>query len=146
MNSEKEISTKNELFMEKPIPKLSTAIPGFDAISYGGLPAGRSTLIAGTSGSAKTIFAIQYLYQGIKACGETGVFVTFEETPADIVRNVASFGWDLTQCEREQKLAFVDLSPEPDEAKLDSGEYDLVAMLIRIEHAVKKVGAKTGGN
>jgi hypothetical protein len=37
------------------IEKLATGIPGFDLISSGGLPKNRMTLVAGTSGSAKTV-------------------------------------------------------------------------------------------
>jgi circadian clock protein KaiC len=62
------------------IEKLETGIPGFDFLSEGGLPKGRATLIAGTAGSAKTVFACQFLAEGIKN-GENGVFVTFEEPP-----------------------------------------------------------------
>ena len=62
------------------IEKLATGIPGFDFLSDGGLPLGRATLIAGTAGSSKTIFASQFLVEGILR-GEHGVFVTFEEPP-----------------------------------------------------------------
>ena len=65
------------------IEKLTTNIPGFDLVAYGGVPRGRTTLVAGTSGSAKTVFAAQFLAEGVVA-GEPGVFVTFEEHPSDI--------------------------------------------------------------
>lgn len=63
------------------ITKLPTEIHGFDLIALGGLPEGRTTLVAGSSGSAKTVFAAQFLAAGITRRGEPGVFVTFEETP-----------------------------------------------------------------
>lgn len=129
--------------VQQAVQKLATAIPGFDEISNGGFPEGRATLVTGTSGSSKTIFAIQCLYTSINEQGESGVFVTFEETPDDIKRNVKSFGWDLEKFEKEGKLAFVDLSPEPDQQQmLETGNYDFSALLVRIEHAVNKVGAK----
>jgi len=122
--------------------KLTTGIEGFDQISQGGLPKGRTTLVAGTSGSAKTIFAIQFLAGGIRHAEEPGVFVTFEETPADIRRNVLGLGWDIEAWEKAGQWAFVDASPEPSDQPAVVGDYDLGALVARIEHAVRKVGAK----
>ena len=124
------------------IPKLPTAIEGFDLIANGGLPRGRSTLLSGTSGSAKTVFAAQFLAAGVAKADEPGVFVTFEESPEDIRRNMAGFGWDIAAWERAGKWAFVDASPEPDEPHVTAGGYDLGALLARIEHAIRKVQAQ----
>lgn len=77
------------------VQKLATGIPGFEHISFGGLPKGRTTLVSGSAGSAKTVFAMQFLIEGVRASGEGGVFVTFEESPEDIIRNMRGFGWDL---------------------------------------------------
>ena len=123
------------------LPKIKSGIPGFDEISMGGIPKGRATLVSGTSGSGKTVFAAQFLYTGIVDRGENAVFVTFEETPADIMRNVRTFGWDIAGLIRQGKWAFVDASPS-DSEEVETGEYDLGALLARIEYAVKKVGAK----
>jgi circadian clock protein KaiC len=121
--------------------KMPSGIPGFDDISKGGLPLGRTTLISGTSGSGKTVFATQFLYKGIMEHGLNGIFVTFEERPSDIMRNVKSFGWNIKQLVDEKKWAFVDASPdESDEIKV--GQYNLSGLLARIEHAVKSIDAK----
>ena len=124
------------------IEKMETGIEGFELISEGGLPVGRTTLIAGTSGSAKTIFAAQFLAEGIIKKNEPGVFVTFEEPSADIRKNIFSLGWDVAQWEQDGKWAFVDASPNIGEDHVIAGEYDLGALLARIEHAVHKVNAK----
>lgn len=124
------------------VDKLETGIPGFDFIAGGGLPKGRTTLIAGTSGSAKTVLATQFLAEGIIKANESGVFITFEESPADIRRNMGGFNWDIEGWETEGKWAFVDASPEPGNEAVVAGEYDLGALIARIEHAVGKVGAK----
>jgi KaiC/GvpD/RAD55 family RecA-like ATPase len=89
------------------VPKLRTHIEGFDLIADGGLPQGRSTLLSGTSGSAKTVLAAQFLAMGILQADEPGVFITFEETPEDIRRNMAGFGWDIGAWEKAGKWAFV---------------------------------------
>jgi len=119
--------------------KIPTGIVGFDEIAHGGIPIGRTTLLAGTSGSGKTIFAMQFLVGGLQK-GESAVFVTFEETPKDIIRNMKSFGWDLQKYVDKGKMAFVDASPSQDET-IEVGEFDLSAFLARIMYAIKKVNA-----
>ena len=124
------------------ISKLETGIAGFDFVAGGGLPKGRTTLLAGTAGSSKTVFAAEFLGQGILKFKENGVFVTFEESPVDICRNMKSLGWDIEKWVNEGKFAFVDASPDPGNQSVTAGEWDLGALIARIEHAVKKVNAK----
>lgn len=124
------------------IPKLETHIPGFDFIANGGLPQRRTVLISGTAGSAKTVFAAQFLANGITRAGENGVFITFEEPPADIRQNMLGFGWDIAAWEAAGQWAFVDASPEPGQEIIMAGDFDLGALLARIEYAVQKVKAK----
>ena len=124
------------------VPKLATGIPGFDFIAEGGLPRGRSTLVSGTAGSGKTVLGSQFLACGIAQYGEPGVFVSFEDRPDDIRRNMRGFGWEIERWEREGKWLFVDATVEADEPVEIVGEFDLGALLSRIEHAVRKVGAK----
>ena len=126
---------------EQPIEKRLTGIAGFDHIADGGLPRGRSTLVSGTAGSAKTVFAVQFLLEGV-ARGENGVFVTFEESPADLRRNVLGFGWDLAALEATRQLCFVDASQRPEEERIEAGSYDFGALVARIETAIRKVDAK----
>ncbi len=123
------------------IEHLPVGIPGFDLIAQGGLPRGRTTLVAGTAGSAKTVFAAQFLAEGI-ARGEAGVFVTFEESPSDIRGNMRGFGWDIARWEAAGEWAFVDASPQPEDEGIVTGEYDMGALLARAEHAVRTVGAR----
>jgi circadian clock protein KaiC len=123
------------------VQKLRTGIDTFDIIAKGGLPQNRTTLLSGTAGSGKTVFGVQFLAAGI-AQGQPGVFVTFEESAADIRKNMRSFGWDLAGWERDGLLAFVDASPDPDIEIIESGSFDLGALLARVEHAVRKVSAQ----
>src|SRR5688572_7188731 len=74
--------------------KVATGITGFDEVTGGGLPEGRPTLVCGGPGCGKTLFALQFLINGA-VNGESGVFVTFEETEDDLVKNAASLGYDL---------------------------------------------------
>ncbi|HJQ12674.1 MAG TPA: circadian clock protein KaiC [Gemmatimonadaceae bacterium] len=125
----------------RAVEKLPTGISSLDVIAKGGLPKNRTTLISGTAGSGKTVFAVQFLAAGIGK-GENGVFVTFEESAADIRSNMRSFGWDLAQWEEEGKLAFVDASPDPSIETVETGPFDLGALLARVQNAVKKVNAQ----
>jgi circadian clock protein KaiC len=124
------------------IRKLETGISGFDQIAQGGLPRGRTTLISGTAGSGKTVFASQFLAEGIRKFDQPGVFVTFEESPADIRRNIHSLGWDVDAWQRDGKWRFVDASPHMEHETVVIGSYDLGGLLARIEHAVRQVDAK----
>ena len=124
------------------VDKIATGIPGFDIIADGGLPRGRATLVAGTAGSAKTIFSAHFLAAGITMFDEGGVFVTFEDTPEDIRLNVRAFGWDIEAWEQAGKWAFVDVSPEPEGPPPVVGGFDLGALLARIQHAAKRVNAR----
>lgn len=126
---------------EDRIEKLATGIDGFDLVANGGVPRGRATLVAGTAGSGKTVFAMQFLLQGI-ARGENGVFVTFEESPEDLRRNVLGFGWHIAASEAAHQFTFVDAAPRPDEERLEAGAYDFSALVARIEASVRRVGAK----
>lgn len=123
------------------VGKLPTGIPGFDFVAEGGLPRERATLIAGTAGSAKTVFAAHFLAAGIERFDQSGVFVTFEDTPADIRRNMRSLGFDIAAWERRGKWAFVDATPEQEGPTPVVGNFDLGGLLSRVEHAVRRVGA-----
>ncbi|MEB3829489.1 circadian clock protein KaiC [Phormidium sp. CCY1219] len=123
------------------VQKIRTMIEGFDDISHGGMPVGRTTLVSGTSGTGKTLFAIQFLYNGITYFDEAGVFVTFEESPSDIIKNSYSFGWDLQNLIDRGKLFILDASPDP-EGQDVVGNFDLSALIERIQYAIRKYKAK----
>src|SRR3970282_2773043 len=78
-----------------PLPKCPTGIKGFDEITEGGLPKGRPTLVAGSAGSGKTLFSMEFLFRGALDHGEPGVFMSFEENATELAQNVASLGIDL---------------------------------------------------
>ena len=125
----------------KGVQKSRTLIEGFDEITHGGLPTGRTTCVCGTSGTGKTLFAIQFLYHGVKHFDHPGLLVTFEESPEDIIENAFSFGWDLQQLIDEGKLFILDASPDPEGQEV-IGNFDLSALIERIQYAVRKYKAK----
>ena len=127
---------------QNTVTKVETGIPGFDLVANGGLPRGRTTLLAGSAGSAKTVFAAQYLAEGIRRWNQPGVFVTFEEKPEDIRRNMLGLGWNIAPWEDEGLWTFVDGTPDPSDDVALTGGYDFGGLLARIEHAVKSIGAE----
>jgi circadian clock protein KaiC len=124
-----------------PLEKTPTGIPGFDEISEGGLPKGRTTIVCGGAGCGKTMLGIEFLVRGAQEFNEPGVLMAFEETPEDIARNVASLGFDIEALANQKKLFLDFISVEPREIQ-ESGDYDLEGLFIRLQSAVEAVGAK----
>src|SRR5664280_1454020 len=125
----------------KVLPKSPTSIHGLDEITGGGLPKGRPTLICGSAGCGKTLFAMEFLVRGATQYNEPGVFMAFEETAADLIKNVASLGFDLKDLVARKKIVLDYVNLEPGEIKA-SGEYDLEGLFIRLGHAIDSIGAK----
>lgn len=121
------------------ITKVSTGIMGFDVISGGGLPQGRTTLLMGSPGAGKTVFALQTLVYGARHREEPGIFVTFEENSRHLIENAATFGWDLPTLENKN-LFFLDARMSPDQTA--SGEFDLTGMLVGLQAKAQEMGAK----
>ena len=125
----------------EPLAKVPTGVAGFDAVTLGGLPAGRPTLLCGGAGCGKTLFAMTFLVNGATRYDEPGVFMSFEERTEDLAANVASLGYDLEALLGSGKLAVDFVRVERSEIE-ESGEYDLEGLFIRLGHAVDTVGAK----
>ena len=121
--------------------KKRTGIPGFDEITAGGLPAGRPTLVCGSAGAGKTLFAMEFLVRGAMLYDEPGVFISFEETDEELSKNVASLGFDLNQLVAEKKLLLDYVFIERSEIE-ETGEYDLEGLFLRLGHAIDSIGAK----
>jgi circadian clock protein KaiC len=119
--------------------RAATGIPGFDTMSNGGLPVGRTTLVAGESGAGKTVFALQSLVCGARDHEEPGIFVAFEEHSDRILANAEAFGWDLPALQKKG-LFFLNAQPNPDFAH--SGDFDLEGMLSALEAKVAEMGAR----
>jgi len=121
------------------VTKVLTGIQGFDEITRGGLPRGRTTLVTGGPGCGKTVFALQLLVNGVVRANEAGLFVAFEESTSQIVANAATFGWDLPAL-MKKKLFFLDARLAPEVVK--AGEFDLMGMLSLLESKAEAIGAK----
>jgi circadian clock protein KaiC len=121
-----------------PMRKTATGVAGFDEITGGGLPTGRTTLLAGGPGSGKTIFSLQYLVRGV-ALGEPGIFVAFEEGPERIRANADGFAWKLADIPDDQ-LRFIDAQPSAD--MVQSGNFDFGGLLAVLQSQCVAMGAR----
>jgi circadian clock protein KaiC len=122
-----------------PQLKARTGIEGFDEITNGGLPRGRTTLFEGGAGSGKTLMALQTLVNGARLYNEPGIFVAFEESAQRITANASKFGWDLKALQKK-KLFFLDAQQTPD--LIQSGGFDLGGMLAAIGAKAREMNAK----
>lgn len=123
------------------LAKVASGVPGFDEITEGGLPRGRTTLLCGAAGAGKTLFGMQFLVNGILRHDEPGVFIAFEETEDDLGKNVASLGFDLQQLVASQRLYIDHFRVERSEIE-ENGAYNLDGLFIRLNLAIQAVGAK----
>jgi circadian clock protein KaiC len=86
--------------------RVPSGVAGLDRLMEGGFPKGRSILITGEPGTGKTVFALQYLLEGLVR-GEKGIYVAADEGPADVIEQAASLGWDLERHVETKELAIL---------------------------------------
>jgi len=127
--------------LTKSLLKTPTGIQGFDEITGGGLPTGRPTIICGGAGCGKTLFGMEFLVRGATQFNEPGVFMSFEETNEELIKNVASLGFDLEDLVKNKKLSLDHVHIERSEIE-ETGEYDLEGLFIRLGYAIDSIGAK----
>lgn len=134
-------SALNPTSQKSLLPKCPTGIQGLDEITGGGLPRGRPTLVCGGAGCGKTLLAAEFLVRGAVQFKEPGVFMSFEETEAELKANVTSLGFDLAGLVRRKKILLEHVHIERSEIH-ETGEYDLEGLFIRLNHAIDSIGAK----
>jgi circadian clock protein KaiC len=120
------------------LAKAATGILGFDAISRGGLPRNRTSLVMGGPGTGKTVFALQALVNAARERKQPGIFVAFEEDPDAIRANAATFGWGLPAM-AQGSLFFLDARLAP--TVVQSGDFELSGMLAILEAKKRELGA-----
>jgi len=116
-------------------PKVSTGVKGIDQLTEGGFERNSAVLIMGGGGCGKSIFATQFLIDGITTKEETGIYISFEERKDKFYKHMSRFGWDLATHESQGRFIFLKYSPER------------IAKIVKerskeIENAIKAVEAK----
>ncbi len=74
--------------------RLRTGVKGLDPIIGGGFERKSIVLLTGGPGTGKTLFSLQFLMEGARN-GEKGLYLSFEETPQDLIRDAEALGWSL---------------------------------------------------
>jgi len=112
--------------------RLSCGIAELDTMMGGGIPEGDSILVAGASGTGKSILCTQFIAEGLRQ-GEAAIIAVFEERPAEYANRAATFGLDLKSPQQNDKLEILYLRPL--DLSVDEALYEIM-------EATKRVGAK----
>ena len=127
--------------------RAKTGIAGFDDLIGGGLIEGSTVLLSGGTGSGKTIFGLQFLFNGASNYAEPGVYVTLETRPNDLRLEALQFGWDFDQLEKNKSLIIIDAAsskaglPTSEKYALRRG-FDIGSLAEEIYRAVDEVKAR----
>ena len=127
--------------------RVPTGIEGFDDMIEGGFPRGRTVLLSGGCGTGKSIFGMQFLYQGAVMNGEPGLYVTVDERPELTRQDMLRFGWDVKQLEDEGKLIILDLTGtktgvQSEEKYAMSSALDIDRLVLKIMQTAGEIGAR----
>lgn len=114
------------------LERIKTGIPGFDGLVEGGFKKNSVNLVAGAAGTGKTIFAMQFLIEGIKN-NEPGIYITFEEKKEKMYEDMLGFGWDLAKFEKQGKFVFLEYTPEQVKKILTEGGGTIEAVIEKLK-------------
>lgn len=127
--------------------RTTTGIYGLDSLLGGGFIPGRSVLVAGSPGTGKTTFGLQFICEGAKS-GEPGLLLSLEEDPKTWRKDMLNFGYDLGKLEDQDLIRIIDASLvkiglESDERfSLAPQEFDMNNILARMLREARQLGAK----
>src|SRR5262245_49336604 len=125
----------------REVRKLPTQVPGFDVLSHGGIPEGRSTLVSGRSGTGKTILGLQ-IATNVARSGTRALLLAVEESPEDLLTCADGLGFDASGLVEEGDLHVADLMRPMEGPTVTSGDYDMSPLIERIDGLVKETGAR----
>jgi KaiC/GvpD/RAD55 family RecA-like ATPase len=103
------------------LERVKSGVPGFDNLVDGGFPRGFAVLLSGAPGTGKSIFCLNFLHEGLKE-GERCAYVTYSQSPKDIMDQASQFGWNMKDVE------FIELKPEEFEEALSGKKYDRLVL------------------
>lgn len=132
-----------------------SGIKGFDALVEGGFPRGRTILVAGETGTGKTLFGIEFLCHGANDYNEPGILLALEQNPVEIKKDTRAFDFNIEELESAGKIAIIDASlskvgledfvhseKSQSDFHISPGETNMSKLFEIITHTAKKIGAK----
>lgn len=123
------------------LARISTGIQGLDQLISGGFLSGKVYLISGEAGTGKTIFGLQYIFNGLIR-GESGIYVSGDEKPNHLIVDAQSLGWDFDKYVKEQKLGLLDVSPYFANMRLGKEKVDVRTVVTDLTKHVRRIDAK----
>lgn len=111
---------KKSVYSDYKLERISTGISNLDKLTEGGFEKHSTNLIIGDSGAGKTIFATQFLVEGIKN-NEKCLYINFEEKKDGFYANMKRFGFNLREYEKQGKFYFIEYTPEKVKSMLEEG-------------------------
>jgi KaiC/GvpD/RAD55 family RecA-like ATPase len=127
--------------------KTKTGIPGLDELVGGGFVEGSTILLSGSAGSGKTIFGLQFVFNGAKHFDEPGLLVTLDARPKELRSQAMQFGWKLEDLEAQRKVVIIDAAsskaglPTSEKYALRRG-FDMSNLAEEIYRAVEDLRAR----
>jgi circadian clock protein KaiC len=120
--------------------RIATGIAGLDPLIEGGLREGKSYLLTGVPGAGKSIFCTQFVLQGLRE-GAKAVYVAIDETPAEIVEQAESLGFDLAKYVEAKELLILDASTHFSSRSGREKEVDVQRIVLDLSSYVKRMDA-----
>jgi circadian clock protein KaiC len=135
-NTGKKAEKKTEKKVEKInskntfVERVATGIPNFDRLIEGGFEKNSTNLLVGDSGAGKSIFAAQFLMEGVKK-GDKCLYITFEEKKEQFYLNMREFGWELEEYEKKGLFIFLEYSPIKVKTMLEEGGGEVESLILK---------------
>lgn len=92
------------------LERISTGVPGLDSLIDGGIPRGSTVMVAGKSGSCKSILCAQFIYDGLINKNENGLYISFSESKVQFYANIKTVGMDFVKFEKQNKVTYLDFA------------------------------------
>jgi len=121
--------------------RVKTGVKGMDELLGGGLPRGRTILLSGCCGTGKSIFASQFVHEGLKS-GEPCVYLTFEQDKEKLVQDLREVGIDFEQMQKKGKLTLTGGPIGHVKYFKDKTGANIVDIVAEIKEIIQEVGAK----
>lgn len=87
---------------------IQSGIPGLDHVLGGGFVQGSIVAIGGPTGVGKSTLAMQFIHNGAKEYGESGLYISIEESRQEVYFHFAGFHWNLQNLEKDKKIILLD--------------------------------------
>jgi circadian clock protein KaiC len=110
---------------QAPPKRLSVGVTALDEMLGGGIPAGHSVLVAGPSGSGKSVLATNFIMEGARH-DEPGIIAVFEKRPSEYTQT-GQGGREFEQMVRDRKIGIIHTRPL--DLSIDETLHDIITAI-----------------